>query len=51
MVDNAQNPNQISPKRPLLTRLLDTVALWTTSVGDQNPYLRRANGGDGMTRR
>lgn len=51
MADTAQKTTEISPKRPLLTRLLDSVALWTTSVGDHNPYLRRTRGETGLTQR
>ena len=39
-----------TPARGALTRLLDTLALWTASIGDHNPYLRRGRADNGAAR-
>ncbi|WP_135506918.1 DUF1127 domain-containing protein [Roseovarius aestuariivivens] len=51
MAYTADQLTDFYPKRPLMTRLLDTLALWTTAVADANPYMRRVRALQGMSDR
>ena len=51
MAYTADTLTDFYPKRPLMTRLLDKLALWTNAVADQNPYMRRVRTLQGMTDR